>query len=64
MKDMNPPKFSVFCMKKTITIHEKKKEIFVEKKYDKYHSNIFTWHWLTKCTFSTINRNSQAQKNL
>ena len=59
---MNPHKVSFFCIKKkTITNHKKNNEkIFVDKKYDKFYSNFFTWHWLTKYTFSSINRNPQA----
>ena len=34
------------------------------KKYDKFYSNFFTWHWLTKYTFSSINRNLQAPKKI
>ena len=55
--------FSFFVLKrKQSKFMKKEKKIFVEKKYEKFHSNFFTWHWLTIYTFSSINRNPQAPK--
>ena len=49
IKNMNPYKFSVFfVLKKQSQIMEKKIYICL-KKYDKFHSNFFTWHWLWRC---------------
>ena len=40
---------------------EKKKSL---EKYDKFHSDFFTWHWRTKYKFSSINKNQKAQQKL
>ena len=65
---MNPHTFSVFCIKKNkkkrSQIMTNNLRLFVEKKYPRFHNNFFTWHWLTKYTFSSINRNPQAPKKI
>ena len=33
---------------------------YVEKKYDKFHNNFFTWQWLNKYLFSSIYKHKKA----
>ena len=42
MKNLNPQKFSdLAIIKKILQCKNKNIKLFVEKKYDKYHSNFF-----------------------
>ena len=45
-------------------MEEKKEEKNVEKNVTNSTAIFFTWHWLTKYTFSSINRTHQAPKKL
>ena len=58
---MNPHKFSDLCIKKKqLQFKNQSIKSYVGIKYDKFHSNLFTWQWLTKYIFHQLIKNLQA----